>query len=128
MAGWTDGHAPGLEHPGDGGRTPVAPETVPATAGHGRDHPGGVHHPDAGVHAVGDEQVAPAIHRHATRVVELRRPGRAAVAGEVGGAGARQCGHHPGGVDPPDAVVVVVGHVEVARAVTGHAAGAVELG
>src|SRR5690606_27116812 len=89
--------------------------------GHGGDRPGRIDAADAMVEGVGHVEGSVGRHVDTTRPVELGLGRRAAVAGEAGGAGAGDGLDGAGGVDPPDAVVERVGHVEVAGVVEGDA-------
>ena len=138
VAGGVCRHARRAVELGAGGRAAVAGEPDGAVAGDGVDVAGGhrlavegagrgSHHPDPLVAAVGDQQVPGAVHRHARRA-EFGAGGRAAVAGEPGGAvpgdgvdvagghrlaveGAGRGGHHP------EPVVAAVGDQQVAGVV-----------
>src|SRR5688500_14123157 len=74
---------------------------------------------DPVIPAVADEHPAGGVHGHTPGGLDLRLVGGAAVAAEPGAARPREGGHDPGG-HPPDAVVLLVGDVEVAGAVDGH--------
>ena len=76
---------------------------------------------------VGDIEVSRAVHRHAEGVVQLRTGGLGAVAAEAWGAIARHGGDGAAGGDLADALVAVVGDIEVARAVHGSSGGLVDV-
>src|SRR5262249_56225609 len=74
---------------GGGGEAVVAAVAGGAGAGHGDDGARRPHHlADAVVGAVGDEQVAVGVHRHAAGPVQERRGGGPTVAAVSGAAGA----------------------------------------
>ena len=110
-----------------GRRTPVPAETaLPGPRDRG-DRPGGIHLADALVEGIGDVEVARPVHRHAMGISELRLGRRTPVPAETARAGPRDRSDRPGGIHLADAVVALIGDVEVARPVHRHAIGAVEL-
>ena len=99
----------------------------PTTTRNGSDRPGGIDLADAVVVAIGDVEVALAVHRHGAGVVELCLSCRAAVPAEALLPRSRNGGDRPDGIDLADAVVGGICDVEVALAVHRHASGKVEL-
>ena len=98
----------------------------PTTTRNGGDRPDGIDLADAAVVAIGDVEVARAVHRHAIGIVETRLSCRAAIPAETVLPRSRNGGDRPGGIDPADAVVVAIGDVEVARGIYRHVIGEVE--
>src|SRR5207249_4556711 len=129
VAGGVEGHANGVVEVRGGRGAAVAQEArrTTAAAGVGRDGAPGADLADAAAAAVRDVEIAGGIDGHANGYVELRGGGGAAVAREArrAGAGVGRDGA-PGG-DLADAAVVVVGDVEVAGGIEGHAIGCGEL-
>ena len=66
-------------------RAAVPAETVLPRSRNGGDRPGGIHLANTVVVAIGDVEIARAIHRHVIGQVETRRNRRAAVPGETAG-------------------------------------------
>ena len=123
-------HTARTRQAGAGGRAAVAGKAMCATARHGGDDAfGGLHAADAAVARIGDEQVARGVHRHTLGEAQAGGGGGAAVAGEAPGAGARHGGDDPTGpVHPADAVVELIGDVQVARGVHRHIGGDAQAG
>ena len=110
------------------GRAAVAAESRRARPCHRGDHAGARRHfPDALVAAVGDVEMAGAVHRYTEREIEPRLGRRAVVAAEPRYARPRDRRDHAVRRHPADAVIIEVGEVEVAAAIECHADRAVEL-
>src|ERR1019366_9345319 len=126
VAGGIHGDARGIVQLGAGGRAVVAAEACRPTSGHGRDH--AVRNlADAMVVLVGDVQVAGGINGDARGIVQLGAGGRAVVADVAGRPIAGNGSDHPIR-DLADAVITIVGNVQVAGWVHGDAGGSVQLG
>src|SRR5208282_3389700 len=120
-------HAIGKEDFRGGGRDAVPVVAPSSGARHGGDVPAGVHLADAVVVLVRYVQVARAVHRHASGIVEFRAGGRHIVPVVARSSGARHGGDLSGGVHLTDALARLVRDVQVARAVHRHFVGGEEL-
>src|SRR5207249_4168676 len=120
-------HANGYVELRGGGGAAVAREARRVGAGVGRDGAPGGDLADAAGTVVGDVEVAGGIEGYANGYGELRGGRGAAVAREARAAGAGVGRDGAPGGDLADAAVVVVGDVEVAGGIEGHANGYAQL-
>ena len=99
---------------------PFPAEAAGPRARHRGDRPAGIELADTVVAAIGDVEVAGAVHGHAMGQAEPCFCCRHAIPVEAASPRAHRRGDHAAGVDLADAVIVGIGDVEVAGAVVRH--------
>src|SRR5262249_48291342 len=128
VAGRVHYHAVGVVEVGRRGEFAVAVVADRAGAGDGDDDAVGQNLADAVGARVGDEDVAEGVGGEGGRLVCHRRGARAVVAAVARGPSAGDGDNDSVGLDLADAVVALVGEVDVAAAIDGHAPRRVDLG
>jgi hypothetical protein len=109
-----------------GGRDIVPIVPCCSVASHGGDSAARIDLADAPVGEVRDVEVARAVHRHASGIIEFCAGGRDVVPIVSGCSVARHGGDSAARIDLADALVALVRNVEVPRAVHRHGSGTIE--